>query len=295
MALLDLLNPQFISDLFFWMEKLGAVITVWWLGGKFSHIFSNKLSKSKLLIIRIITGIIIYLSGIIIGAQYLNFLPSSMGDIGGALISFAVLYFATLLITIGIPTQIVSRDEFDLMSRKVKSLESLIRRVYDSLVEEKMMPKKVDLKEGEKIVSKYMQEERKYSEWEITHSEMQDENLAYYVQCKIRTYKLILDPFTGDVLQFKHAKNNVKNLGLSIMNYFYGHKLAITGLIIITLFIGLTATMQNEISSTRFNELINLTPPPSNSSPFDTLLGGFGFIPSNLSSLNDLPINLITG
>ncbi len=255
----NILSMLGLDSLFFYLDKITALFLIWWLGGKFSGKFESKLPKWTGLFLRIISGVLIYWSGVVIATSLLTFVPSSIGDIVGALFAFTVFSIIGGLFTHGIPTKIVSRKDFQSLLDKVERLEALVDRLVDANTEKHILPKTMDKDETSDTIKELM-EKRGVKEFELLALNEEKNVWHASVKCKIRTFNISLDAVSGDVLKFSHSVDSPKNRLLSFLNYFYTHKPAVLAVLFLFVFLSYISSLSNDVSELRFMNLLSAEP-----------------------------------
>ncbi len=287
-----------LEPIFFWLNKLTAVFLIWWFGGKLSSKFESKLPSPVRLIVRIISGIAIYWAGVLIGAKYFLTLPFGLGDFAGTLVAFVGFFILGELLFSGLKSKSITREEFDKLNSMLLRLEAVVSRLVTATTTKKVMDQTISDSEAEKVCEKFMKD-KGFEEFKISEVKREDDKWLARVQCRIRAFELSIDPVSSQVLKFAHAKGTPKDVILSFGNYFYNHKPAIIGVLLLLLFVSFISSLSTAESDARISELISLQYEGNQSSGLvsDLLSGGSGNLDNNLvsglgdvgSAFNELP------
>ena len=282
-----------MGAIFFWLEKLFALITIWWFGGKFSNRFESKLNKSTLIVLRLIIGIAIYFLGIIVGTKFLSFLPSSIADLAGAGIVFGVFYITISMLTSGVAFKVVMREEFQELVDKVDKLESLLNRVFEASTNKKILSEKLKPKDAESALKRIMSEVKKVKEFVVLTSRTEKDSIFFDVKCKIRSFQVTIDAFTGKLVNISHLRDTPKNFSLAVFSYVYENKAATLGAFLLIIFVNYILLLNTPAVNERIATLFSFSPPETNESfSLENLAGEMGLIPQgvdlNPEDLQDL-------
>ncbi|MBR9678976.1 MAG: hypothetical protein GON13_01805 [Nanoarchaeota archaeon] len=273
-----------LGTIFFWIEKIFALITIWWFGGKFSSRFASKLNKSTTIVLRVIIGIAIYFLGIIVGTRFLSFLPNSISDIAGAGLVFTVFYITISMLTRSVDFKIVMREEFQELVNKVDKLESLLNRVFEASTDKKILSEKLKPKDAESALKRVMLEFKKIKDYVVLNSKTEKDNIFFDVKCKLRSFQVVLDAYTGKLVKISHLRDTPKNLVISVGSYVYENKSETLGAFLLILFVNYVLVLNTPAVEQRLINLFSFSPPETNDSfSFEDLAGEMGMIPQGVN------------
>lgn len=284
MAITDLItsvmNALGFGVLFFWLDKIAALFGVWYFGGKLSGKFKSKFNSGTLFVMRIVSGVFIYFLGIIFSVKFLPFLPSVISDFTGAFIVFLIFYFVVTLLTSDVAFRVVMRKEFDDLVDKVDKLSSMVDRIFQATTDKKIMPEKLDAKSAENSLKKVMKEVKRVDDFVVISSSKENDFINFNVKCRLRSFKVVLDAYTGKLVQVSHLRDTPKNWVISALNYFYEHKTATLGAVILVLFVNQLWLFRTPAFEERVAQLFSFEPPQTNDSfSMQDIVGGLGLIP----------------
>ena len=191
--------------------------------------------------------------------------------------------------TRGVAYKIITRPEFSDLIKRVERIESLMERLVTAVTTKKIMPEKLDSKSSELALKKVLKESKNVDNFVVVDSRKDKDTVTFFVKCKIRSFEVVLDAFSGELLKIRHLTNSSKNITLSVMNYFFEHKVAMTGAVLLIVFVNYILLQNTPLVQSRLNELFSLNPPVTNSSlGLQDIVGGLGLLPrgNDLLGLN---------
>jgi hypothetical protein len=272
--------PGLLAALFFWLDKLSALFMIWWIGGKLSGKFKSKLTGLSSLVLRLVAGAAMYYLGIIVGTNFFSFLPGSIADISGALFVFLFFYLFTSLLTRGLAFRVVTRQEFTALTERIDKLEAMVNRVVEATTSKKIMPEKLSVKSAQNALKRVMKESKGVDEYVVLDSKTEKNIINFNVKCKVRSFAVSLDAFTGKMVEIKHLTDTPQNTALMVLNYFYERKAATLGAVLLVLFVNYLLLQSTQAVEERVATLLSFEPPESNDTfSLQDALGGLGFIP----------------
>jgi hypothetical protein len=268
------------DSIFFWLDKFAALLAIWWIGGKLVSRFETKITGFTAMFLRIVSGVVMYYLGIIVGTNFLSFLPGSVADVTGALVVLFFFYVFTVLLTKGMAFKMVTRDEFTELLERFDKLEAIVSRLVEATTSKKIMPEKLTAKNAENSLKRVMAENKKITDYVVLDSKTEKAIITFHIKSKVRSFEVKLDAHTGKLVSINHMTDTPKNVALAVANYVYEHKAATLGAILIILFVNALLLQSTSAVEERIANLLSFEPPQTNeTSSFQDILGNLGFIP----------------